>query len=409
VNRRRRVAITGIGAVTALGVGRAVLWRNLLDGRRGISRIEAFETEQFDFHLAGEIKGFQAGEYVRRQDPADLGRASQLAVTASLLALADCGFSEGDVDPRRVGVSLGTVYGEQQEIERFDDHRISGVLERQPQPKFVTRYPAHRIAAHVAAEFLLEGPAMVIAGACAAGNYAIARAYDLIRSGRVDMMITGGTSALSRVTLSGFSRMGAMAPERCQPFDLNRKGMTPGEGAGILILEPLEAALRNGSNVYAEVAGYGLSCDANNMMAPHPNADGAVSAMANALRQSELPPDAVDYISAHGTGTRPSDYLETVAIKKIFGRSAYKIPISSIKSMLGHTEGAAAAIEAAVCALAIREGVVPPTVGLEQADPACDLDYVPQVAREVKVAVAMNNAYGFGGCNSSLLLKACIP
>jgi 3-oxoacyl-[acyl-carrier-protein] synthase II len=271
----------------------------------------------------------------------------------------------------------------------------------------IWRYPFHRIAASVAREFDLAGPNLMIAGACAAGNYALAHAFDLVRMGRADVMLAGGATALSRVSFSGFARVGALAPDRCQPFDFNRKGTIPAEGSAALVLESLERPMRRGARIYAEIVGYGFACDAYNTMAPHPEGDGAARAMEKALRHSGLVPQAIGYISAHGTGTRASDRLETLAIKRVFGESAYSTPISSIKSMLGHTEGAASAIEAAACALVISEGIIPPTVGLETPDPECDLDYVSSSARCQQVEVAMNNAYGFGGYDASLILKAC--
>ncbi|MGC2742980.1 MAG: beta-ketoacyl-[acyl-carrier-protein] synthase family protein [Candidatus Angelobacter sp.] len=248
---------------------------------------------------------------------------------------------------------------------------------------------------------------MMIPTACAAGNYAIAHASDLLRAGRADVMLAGGSDSFSRITYTGFARLGAIAPEVCQPFDRNRKGMVPGEGAAMLLLERKEHALARGARIYCEVAGYGLSCDAHHMTAAHPQGEGAARAMNMALQTSGLSPSDVDYISAHGTGTPTNDRLETVAVKKTFGKLAYKIPISSIKSMLGHTMGAASAIEAAACALIITQGQIPPTMHWQDQDPECDLDYVPNVAREHKVRVAMNNAYAFGGNNSSLILAAC--
>jgi 3-oxoacyl-[acyl-carrier-protein] synthase II len=301
---------------------------------------------------------------------------------------------------------MGTTSGEPREIERFDDHYVSEALE-QSGPEFMARYPCHVIAAHVATELQLAGVNMTIPTACAAGNYAIAYAFDTLRSGRAEVMLAGGSDAFSRITYAGFARLGAIAPDVCQPFDRHRKGMIPGEGAAILILEPLARALARGAHIYAEVTGYGLSCDAHHMTAAHPQGDGAARAMEKALRHSGLTPAEVSYISAHGTGTPTNDQCETLAVKRVFKDQAYRIPISSIKSMLGHTMGAASAIEAAVCALAIRDDRIPPTMHFVDPDPECDLDYVPNAAREHTVRVAMNNAYAFGGNNSSLILKKC--
>jgi 3-oxoacyl-[acyl-carrier-protein] synthase II len=221
-------------------------------------------------------------------------------------------------------------------------------------------------------------------------------------------MLAGGSDSFSRITYTGFAQLGAIAPEVCQPFDRHRKGMIPGEGAGVLVLEPLASAMRRGARIYAEVSGYGLSCDAHHMTAAHPNGDGAVGAMQQALAQSSITPEDINYISAHGTGTATNDRLETLAVKRLFGDSAYRVPMSSIKSMLGHTMGAASAIEAAVCALVVYHDRIPPTINLREPDPECDLDYVPNCAREHTVQVAMNNAYAFGGNNASLILRKCM-
>jgi 3-oxoacyl-[acyl-carrier-protein] synthase II len=263
------------------------------------------------------------------------------------------------------------------------------------------------IAAHIAREFRFAGVNIMIPTACAAGNYAIAHAFDVLRAGRAGLMLAGGSDSFSRITYTGFAQLGAIAPEVCQPFDRNRKGMIPGEGAGVIVLEPLAAAKRRGARIYAEISGYGLSCDAHHMTAAHPNGEGAVRAMQQALEQSGTGPEEVSYISAHGTGTLTNDRLETLAVKRLFRDAAYRIPISSIKSMLGHTMGAASAIEAAVCALAVFNDRIPPTVNLKNPDPECDLDYVPNCAREHTVRVAMNNAYAFGGNNASLVLRKC--
>jgi len=301
---------------------------------------------------------------------------------------------------------MGTTSGEPREVERFDDCYVSKELERIG-PEFLSLYPCHVIAAHVACELNFAGVNMMIPTACAAGNYAIAHAFDVLRMGRADLMLAGGSDAFSRITFTGFARLGAVAPEICQPFDLNRKGMIPGEGAGIVVLEPLDGARKRGARIYAEVVGYGLSCDAHHMTAAHPLGEGAVRAMQSALNESGTKPEEVGYISAHGTGTPTNDRLETVAVKRLFKDAAYRIPISSIKSMLGHTMGAASAIEAAVCALAVFDNRIPPTINLNEPDADCDLDYVPNHARELQVNVAMNNAYAFGGNNASLILKKC--
>lgn len=301
---------------------------------------------------------------------------------------------------------MGTTSGEPREVERFDDLFVSKNLERVG-PEFLALYPSHVIAAHIARELQFGGINIMIPTACAAGNYAIAHAFDVLRAGRASLMLAGGSDSFSRITYTGFAQLGAIAPEVCQPFDRYRKGMIPGEGAGVLVLEPLSSAIKRGARIYAEISGYGLSCDAHHMTAAHPNGEGAVRAMKQALEQSRTDQEEVGYISAHGTGTPTNDRLETLAVKQLFGDAAYRIPISSIKSMLGHTMGAASAIEAAACALAVYHDRIPPTINLKEPDPECDLDYVPNHAREHTVRVAMNNAYAFGGNNASLILKKC--
>jgi 3-oxoacyl-[acyl-carrier-protein] synthase II len=400
-----RVVVTGIGAVTPVGTGRRELWEALLAGRSGFSAVESFDTRAHPVHRGAEVKGFRPEAHVRALDPLRLGRASQLAIAAAWLALEDAGIDPGDasdVDPLRAGVAMGTTSGEPIEIERLDDLVLAQEAERE-EGRFVALYPCHVLASHVASEVGFEGPNTVIPTACAAGNYAVAHAMDLLSAGRADLMLAGGADAFSRITYTGFSRLGAIAPEVCQPFDRNRKGMIPGEGAAIVVLEPLSRARARGARIYAEVAGYGLSCDAHHMTAAHPEGSGAARAMERALEQSGFSAEDVSYVSAHGTGTPTNDRLESIAVKRVFGARARQVPISSIKSMLGHTMGAASAIESAVCALAVHEDRVPPTMNLEEPDPECDLDCVPNVAREMPVRVAMNNAYAFGGNNASVI------
>jgi 3-oxoacyl-[acyl-carrier-protein] synthase II len=404
-----RIAVTGIGTVTPLGIGREELWRGLLAGRHGFAPVESFDTSAFRVHLGAEVRGFSPAPYVRKLDPARIGRASQFAITASRLALVDAGLGDwledeqGGVTGERAGLALGTTSGESREIERFDDRYLAGELDAVG-GEFMARYPSHMIAAHVARELGLAGVNSMIPAACAAGNYAIAHAVDVLRAGRADLMLAGGADAFSRTTFAGFARLGAIAPERCQPFDRGRRGMIPGEGAAVLVLEPAAAARQRGARIYAEVAGYGLSCDAHHMTAAHPEGEGAVRAMSRALADAGVAPEEVSYISAHGTGTLTNDRLETIAVGRVFGAGT-RVPISSVKSMLGHTMGAASAIEAAVCALAVANDEIPPTMGLE--DPEGDLDYVPNAARRHRVEVAMNNAYAFGGSNASTVFRKC--
>jgi len=408
-----RVVVTGIGAVTPVGAGRETVWERLLAGTCGTGPVESFDTSGYNVHQGGEVRGFRPEDHVVTLDVAELGRASQLAVAAAHMALDDAGVGGGigagpetiDLPPERCGVAMGTTSGEPQVVEALDDDLVAGRLDAAG-TGFIARYPCHVIAANVAAELGFAGINAMIPTACAAGNYAIAYALDALRAGRADLMLAGGADCFSRITYTGFARLGAISPDLCRPFDRDRQGMIPGEGAAVLVLERLERARARGATIYAEVAGYGLTCDAHHMTAADPEGAGGARAMERALEESGLRPEQVSYISAHGTGTPTNDRQETIAMKRVFGDDARRVPISSVKSMLGHTMGAASAIEAAVCSLAIHTGRIPPTVHLETPDPECDLDYVPGASRELPVEVAMNNAYAFGGNNASVIFRA---
>ncbi len=409
---RRPVAVTGLGVVSPVGTGRRVFWESLLAGRSGIAEVRSFDTSRHPVHRGAEVVGFRAEEHLAVLDPASVGRASQMAAAAARLAIADAGLDPTALDARydlgRAGVAMGTTSGEPLEIERYDDRVVAGDLAAVG-GEMVDLYPCHTIAAAVAAELALGGPNAMIPTACAAGNYAVAYAADLLAAGRAELMLAGGADSFSRITYTGFARLGAIAPERCQPFDRHRKGMIPGEGAAVLVLEPLDRALERGAEVYAEVAGYGLSCDAHHMTGAHPEAAGAARAMEQALATSGLTPADVDYVSAHGTGTPTNDRIEAMAVHRVFGERARRVPTSSIKSMIGHTMGAASALESVVCCLAVADGRVPPTINFEEPDPECDLDCVPNRARELTVRVAMNNAYAFGGNNASVIFREPRP
>ena len=399
----RRVVITGVGLLTPVACGREEFWRAITSGESGIAPVTSFDTSAFPVHLGGEVKGFVPEEWVRRRPVHELGRGSQLAIAAAHMAVENSGIDLASYLPGRAGVSMGTTSGEPQIVEQYNDIRRHGGLEAIPK-ELPPKYPCHVIPSNMAIEFGLRGPCLMIPTACAAGNYAIGYGFDVIRTGRADVMLAGGADPFSRITYMGFARLGAIAPQRCQPFDKNRQGMVPGEGAAVLVLEPLEAAKARGAAIIAEVLGYGVSCDAHHMTAAHPQGDGAIRAMAMAMEGSRVTVDDIDYISAHGTGTPTNDRVESLAVRRLFGARADKVPMSSIKSMLGHTMGAASAIEAVACALAISTGVIPPTINYETPDPECDLDYVPNKARKTDPRVILNNAYAFGGNNASLCL-----
>jgi 3-oxoacyl-[acyl-carrier-protein] synthase II len=357
-------------------------------------------------HKGAEVKNFEPEKYVRQRAPGEMGRGSQLAIAAARIAIEDAGLDLKAYDKSRVGVSMGTTSGEPQIVEQYNDIRKASGLDAIPS-ELPPRYPCHVIPSNIAIEFDVRGPCLMIPTACAAGNYAIGYGFDLIRTGRTDLMLAGGADPFSRITYMGFARLGAIAPDRCQPFDKNRQGMVPGEGAAVLVLEPLEAARARGARIYSEVLGYGVSCDSHHMTAAHPQGDGAMRAMAMAMRESGVSTDDIEYISAHGTGTPTNDRVESLAVRRLFGSRADKVPMSSIKSMIGHTMGAASAIEAVACALAIHTGVVPPTINYEVPDPDCDLDYVVNQARRIEPRIVLNNAYAFGGNNASLCIARC--
>lgn len=397
-----QVVVTGLGVVTSIGVGRELFWKRLMSGCSGIGAVASFDTSKFAVHNGAEIKDFRPADYLSNLSVDNIDRASQFAIAAARLAVLDADLSIEESEADEFGVVVGTTSGEPRVIERLDDNFVARKIDKIDH-RFISTYPCHVLAAHVACELQLGGEVVTIPTACAAGNHAIVRAFDELRSGKAQMMLAGGADSFSRITYTGFARLGAIAPELCQPFDRHRKGMIPGEGSAFLVLETLDHACGRSAHIYAEIAGYGLSCDAHHMTAAHPQADGGVRAMEMALTSAGLSPEDVDYISAHGTGTSTNDRLETMAVKRVFGNRARQVPISSIKSMLGHAMGAASAIEAATCVLAITEGSIPPTINLLSPDPECDLDFVPLTGRRHTVNVALNNAYAFGGNNSSVV------
>jgi 3-oxoacyl-[acyl-carrier-protein] synthase II len=319
--------------------------------------------------------------------------------------MADARLSKEDISKITVGTCIGITMGSVQTYE-FVNELIVLHGRTDFSDALICQIQAHSTSSVVAREFNLHGPNMMFSTACAAGNYAIGYGFDLIRLGRSDIILAGGAEPLSKVAFTGFNQFSAVAPERCQPFDKNRKGMMVAEGAGILILESLENALKRNANIYAEILGYGLSCDAEHMT--YPSSDGVVECMKKAMRESGITKEDVDYISAHGTGTLANDRAECAAIKEVFGPRYKKIPINSIKSMLGHTMGAASALEAIVCALVVKNDILPPTINFETPDPECDIDCVPNQARKHIVNIALNNSYAFGGNNACLVIKKFI-
>ncbi|MBU1727480.1 MAG: beta-ketoacyl-[acyl-carrier-protein] synthase family protein [Candidatus Omnitrophica bacterium] len=389
----KRIVITGLGVVSSIGIGKQAFWEALTKGVSGISEISSFDTSAFPTHLGGEVKHFKT---------AGPGRASQLAIAASKLALEDSGLAINDSDKNAFGICLGTTMGESQVLEVINDTWVHKGIDA-IDVSLIPKYPTNVLSLNVADHFKLKGPNFVIPTACAAGNYAIGYAYDLIRAGEAEFMLAGGADAFSRIAFIGFNRLLAVAPKVCQPFDKNRKGMMVGEGAGVVVVEPLESALKRKANIYAEILGYGLSCDAHHMTAPF--SEGIKDALEKAVNDSGIKKSDVSYISAHGTGTPSNDREECLGIKKAFPDNYRNIPVSSIKSMLGHTMGAASAIEAITCCMALKTDMIPPTINYETPDPDCDIDCVPNVARKAGVNIALNNASAFGGNNACLALR----
>lgn len=408
---KKRVVITGMGVVSPVGTGVERFWKSLLAGQSGIRAVTHFDASQFDARVNGDVIDYDPLQHFNSKDARNLSRFIQLAVVAANEAVAQ---SKLDVkaNPDRVGVvvgsGIGSIYSAEEEYQKLLDKgpgRIS--------PFFITRMIINEAAGQVSINHGAMGPCFAIATACATANNCIGEAMRMIQHGEVDAAIAGGTeSATSKLGLGGFCSLKALAtkyndtPSKAsRPFDLNRDGFVMGEGAGVVVLESLEHAKARGATILAELAGYGRTADAYHITAPHSEGLGAIKAMEYALKDAGMKPSEIQYINAHGTSTSLNDQIETLAIKKVFGDLAYKIPISSTKSMTGHLLGAAGAVELVACIKAIHDGKVHPTINYETPDPACDLDYVPNTARAVKVDAALSNSLGFGGHNATLIVK----
>lgn len=397
----KRVVVTGIGVVASIGVGIDEFWENLLLGKSGICKVVSFDTSKHATHYGGEIKNFNPEKYIHKRKCQFMGRTSQLAIVGTELALQDGNLDLKEFDLNRIGISLGTTSGEAQEIEMIDKvWALQG--ENEVYTKRIRHYSVDHIPSNLANTFGIKGPIRIFTTACAAGNYSIGYGYDLICKNKVSKMIVGGADTFSYASFTGFNQLGAVAPEKCQPFDKKRKGMIPGEGVGILILESLDDALKRNSKIYAEILGYGLSCDAHHIT--NPQLDGIANCMDKALYETNLSIENVDYICAHGTGTRHNDAAEAGALNKVFGKRIMEIPVSSIKSMLGHTMGAASALEAIACCMVVKNNKIPPTINYETPDPECNINCVPNEMLIKDVNIALNNAFAFGGNNSSVVI-----
>ncbi len=399
---KRHVVVTGLGVVSSIGIGKDEFWKNLVAGKSGISDIESFDTSDYSVHKAGEVKNFDPAQFISTNRLKGIARASQFAIAATILAFDDAGLNVSDYKNKKAAIILGTTMGEGGMIEEIDRH-WTGQGEEDVWGLTISKYPGNAISDNVARFFEFNGISFVVPTACSGGNYAIGQGYDIVRKGVTDLAIVGGSDPFSRIALTGFNRLFAMAPDKCQPFDKNRKGMILGEGSGILILEELESARRRGANIYAEILGYGLSCDANHMTAPR--AESIVKVMERAIKNSGIYKEDVGYISAHGTGTPSNDKAECQAINTVFGDLTGKLSVSSIKSMLGHAMGAASALEAISCCLTVKDGIIPPTINHKTADSDCAIDCVPNKAKTKKVKIVLNNSLAFGGNNACLVIR----
>ena len=408
MDAERTVVVTGIGPVTPVGVGREAFWDALVSGRSGVGQVTLFDASEFPVRIGGEVKDFDPADWMDRKAARRTDRVVHLGVAAARLAWEDAGSPQ--VDPQRAAVVVSTGVGGL----RYMEQQVRILAERGPDRISAFTVPAmmpNAASAQIAMEFGFTGPNSCITTACAAGAHGVGEAYRYIKHGMADLAVAGGTeSGITPLSLAAFAQMQALSrntdPTRAsRPFDANRDGFVMAEAAGVLILEEEERARARGATVYAEVAGYGTSADAFHITQPEPQGTGAVLAMQMALGDAGEDAEAVDYINAHGTSTPLNDAAETRAIKKALGDHAYRVAVSSTKSMTGHMVGAAGAAEAAVTALAVREGMVPPTINYETPDPECDLDYVPNEARKQDVRLALSNAFGFGGQNAVLAFR----
>ena len=403
-----RVVVTGVGAITPLGIGIEATWQSLVRGDSGAGPITAFETEGFDARFACEVKGFNPDEYMDRRTSKHLDRFCQFAVSAAKMAQADAGLEITEETAADVGVIIGSGIGGMATWEK--QHAI--LLERGPNrvsPYLIPMLISDMAAGAVSIELGATGPNMGVVTACASSAHAIGEATETIRRGAAKVMITGGAEAtITPLAVAGFASMKALSTRNddpahaSRPFDATRDGFVMGEGAGILVLEEYEHAKARGANILGEILGYGASGDAYHMTAPELSGKGATACMTTALKQAGL--DRVDYINAHGTSTPANDKIETTALKQLFGDAAYRIPVSSTKSMTGHLLGAGGAVELIICLRAIREGIIPATINYREPDPECDLDYVPNEARRQQIRTAMSNSFGFGGHNAALIV-----
>ena len=411
----RRVVVTGLGMVTPLGTGVEENWEAVCAGKSGIGLVTKFDSTDFASRIAGEVKNFNVEDYLEKQMIRRFDEFIHYALAGARMAMDDSGLKINESNAHRVGCVTGTGLGGLSMLEHF--HSV--LVEKGPRkvsPFFIPGIIVNMVPGQIAIEYGARGPNLTTVTACAASSHAIGEAFRMIREGISDVIITGGAEAtVTPLAFAGFCSMRALstrndAPEKAsRPFELDRDGFIMSEGAGILILEELGHALNRGAKIYAEMVGYGLTGDAYHVSAPEPEGAGAVACMKMALDYAKMMPEDLDYINAHGTSTKLNDLSENKAIKVVFGEHAYKLALSSTKSMTGHLLGAAGGVEAIFSVLSIKHGIIPPTINYETPDPECDLDYVPNKARQAKVRSVMSNSFGFGGTNASLIFKAYEP
>ncbi len=411
MTQKRRVVVTGVGLVSPLGIGTEETWQGLLAGRSGAGPITHFDASHHSTHFACEVKGFDPLGWIEKKDVKKVDRFIQLAIAAADLALTDAGFGTKAADPLRTGVFIGSGIGGFATIEREHAALLKGGP-RKISPFFIPSSIVNLAAGWVSIRTGAKGPTSATCTACTSGAHAVGDSFRLIQHGDAEVMIAGGSeAAITPLGVGGFCAMRALStrndePERAsRPFDRDRDGFVIGEGAGIVILEELEHARRRGARPYCELVGYAMSSDAHHVSAPCEDGDGAIRAMRGVLADAGVGPEAVDYVNVHGTSTPRGDAVETIAAKAVFGEHARRLALSSTKSMTGHLLGAAGGLESGIVALALRDQVIPPTINLEHPDPECDLDYVPNAARRQPLGYALNNSFGFGGTNGSLLFR----
>lgn len=408
---KRRVVITGIGVISPIGIGKENYWNALRNGVNGVEKITKFDVSKYTTQIAGEVKDFDATDYIEKKEAKRMDRFTQFGVAASKMALEDSGINLDEIDRERLGVSLGSGVGGIETLER-EHTKLTEKGPRRVSPFFIPMMISNIGAGHISMALGAKGPSVTTVSACASSNNAMGDAFKIIERGDADIMFTGGAEAsITPISMAGFCTMKAMSTRNddpktaSRPFDKDRDGFVMGEGSGIIVLEELEHAKKRGAKIYGEIVGYGMSCDAYHITAPAPEGEGAARAMRNAIKDAGIKPEDVDYINAHGTSTPYNDKFETMAIKTVFGDHAYKLSVNSTKSMTGHLLGAASSIEAIACLLAVKEDFIHPTINITNPDPELDLDYVPNVGKDKVVNYVVSNSLGFGGHNVAIVLK----